>query len=195
MNRREVLKGLGLSLGYIIATPTILSMLQSCTAEAEQWTPQFFSKKQGLVLQKLVDIIIPKTEGIAGALDVNVPQFMDLYISKTASEEDKKFYKTGLDAVMNALGILNGEAVVLSTDHFETLLSKYLRITRAQRLVYITEDNLVFKTLTTLRDQTVWSYLSSKEIGENVLAYSPVPGQQIGCITLEEATGGRAWSL
>lgn len=195
MNRREALKGLGLSLGCIIATPTILSILQSCTTEAEQWTPLFFSKKHGLVLQKIVDLILPKTKGIAGALDVNVPQFIDLYISKTASEEEKEFYKTGLDAVMKALGILNEEPIVLSTDHFETLLSKYLRITRAQRLVYIMEANLVFEILTKLRDHTVWSYLSSQEIGENVLAYSPFPGQQIGCITLEEATGGKAWSL
>jgi len=27
------------------------------------------------------------------------------------------------------------------------------------------------------------------------LAYSPIPGQQKGCVDLEETTGGRAWSL
>lgn len=195
MNRRDALKGLGISLGYVIATPTILSMLQSCTTQAEQWTPLFFSKKQGFVLQNLVDLILPKMRDTAGALDVNVPQFIDLFVSKTASDEEKEIYKTGLDAVMEELGILNVEPIALKTEHFETLLSKYLRISRAQRLAYIMEENLVFETLINIRDQTVWSYLSSKDIGENLLAYDPIPGQQKGCISLEEATGGKAWSL
>jgi hypothetical protein len=195
MNRRDALKGLGLSLGYVIATPTILSMLQSCTSHAEQWTPLFFSNKQGHVLQKLVDLILPKTKDTAGALDVNVPQFIDLFVSKTISDEEKEIYKTGLDAVMEELGILNDEPLALKTEHFESLLSKYLRITRAQRLAYILEEDLVFQTLTTIRDQTVFAYITSKEIGENVLAYDPIPGQQKGCISVEEATGGKAWSL
>lgn len=195
MNRRDALKGLGLSLGYVIATPTILGMFQCCTTQAEQWTPLFFSIKQGFVLQNLVDLILPKMRDTAGALDVNVPQFIDLFVSKTASDEEKEIYKTGLDAVMEELGILNDEPIALKTEHFETLLSKYLRITRAQRLAYIMEENLVFETLMNIRDQTVWSYLSSKDIGENLLAYDPIPGQQKGCISLEEATDGKAWSL
>ena len=32
-------------------------------------------------------------------------------------------------------------------------------------------------------------------IGEKVLAYDPVPGQQKGCVDLIEATGGKSWSI
>ena len=32
-------------------------------------------------------------------------------------------------------------------------------------------------------------------IGENVLAYAPIPGDYKGCVDLMETTGGKAWSL
>lgn len=204
MNRRDALKNLGLSFGYIIATPTILSMLQSCTITPEEpWIPVFFSDKQAYVLENLVDLIIPKTKDVPGALDVNVPKFIDLYTSKTANDEQKELYSTGLDAIMEELGISNEEAtppkaeepIAVKTEDFDALLSKYLRVTKEQRLAYIQEEHLVFMTLLKIRDQTVWAFKTSEEIGKNVLAYDPIPGKQKGCVSLEEATGGKAWSL
>ncbi|MGC1631030.1 MAG: gluconate 2-dehydrogenase subunit 3 family protein [Gelidibacter sp.] len=201
MNRRDALKNLGLSLGYVIATPTILSMLQSCTATEDKWTPLFFSDKQAYVLENLVDLILPKTKGVPGALDVNVPQFIDLYTYKTATDEQKERYTTGLDAVIEELGIPeelnppNEKPFTLETEKFDAILSKYLRLTKEERLVYAEQENLVFITLMKIRDQTIWAYKSSKEIGKNVLAYDPIPGQQKGCISVVKATGGKAWSL
>lgn len=200
MNRRDALKGMGLSLGYIIATPTILSMLQSCSTKAEKWVPLFHSDIQALVLEGLVDLILPKTKDTPGALDVNVPKFIDLYVAEALTDEDNETYKLGFEAVMDELGIPNVEPdpeqpIKLKTEDLDAILSKYLRISKAQRLAYITEKHLVFMTLLTIRDQTVWAYKTSKEIGKNVLAYDPVPGEQKGCISVEEATGGKAWSL
>ena len=39
------------------------------------------------------------------------------------------------------------------------------------------------------------AYRGSELVGEQYLAYDPIPGRQVGCIDLEEATGGRIWSL
>lgn len=195
MNRRDALKGMGLSLGYVIAGPTLLGMLQSCTTKAETWVPLFHSEKQAFVLQNLVDLIVPKTKGVPGALDVNVPQFIDLYTSKALTDEDKEKYTIGLNAVMDELGISNEAPITLTTEDFDAILSKYLSISKAQRTAYIEEEHVVFMTLLTIRDQTVWAYKSSQEIGKNVLAYDPIPGEQKGCISLEDATGGKAWAL
>lgn len=195
MNRRDALKNLGLSLGVMVATPTLLSMLQSCTSQPEKWTPLFFSNKQAYVLQNLVDLILPTTKDVPGALDVNVPQFIDLYISKTATDEQKEIYRTGLDAVIDELGVPSVAPFTLETEHFDAILSKYLRLTKAERLAYAEQENIVFESLMNLRDQTVWAYKSSREIGIKVLVYDPNPGQQKGCISLEKATRGRAWSL
>ncbi len=62
MNRRDAIKGLGLSLGYVVATPTVVSMLQGCKTDANQWTPIFFTVDEGTVIRTLIDIMLPKTE-------------------------------------------------------------------------------------------------------------------------------------
>ena len=53
---------------------------------------------------------------------------------------------------------------------------------------------LSYNFLNTIRRLTITSFKWSETIGEKVLAYNPIPGRQVGCVDLNEATGGRAWS-
>ena len=58
MDRRKALKGLGLSLGFVVATPTVLSILQSCKTDAKSitgWTPEFFSADESTVVENLCE--------------------------------------------------------------------------------------------------------------------------------------------
>ena len=84
---------------------------------------------------------------------------------------------------------------ILKQNDYDKLLAKYLRTTKAEQEVFIEGDNLTFMALVDLRNTTVWAYRKSEEIGKNVMAYDPIPGVQLGCIPLEEATGGKRWSL
>lgn len=44
MDRRTVLKTMSLSLGYVIATPSLLQILSSCDGKKDTaWKPQFLS--------------------------------------------------------------------------------------------------------------------------------------------------------
>ena len=52
-----------------------------------------------------------------------------------------------------------------------------------------------FSFATELRDLATWAYKSSEYVGEEVLAYLPVPGEYIGCGDLQTLTGGKAWSI
>ena len=45
-----------------------------------------------------------------------------------------------------------------------------------------------------LKSMVLWGYLSSEQIGTEVLVYDPVPGEYDGDYPLSE-TGGRSWSL
>ncbi len=204
MNRRDVLKGLGLSIGYTIATPTIISLLQSCKTEADLWVPSFFTMDEGIVVKNLIDLILPKTQNTPGALDVNVPEFLDLYISKTYDELKQKKHKEGLAAIIGALPITEKGVSNLETKNYDALLTKYLKIDKEQQLIYRTyddekdpknEDAQIFQAIDNLRNFSIWVFKTSEQIGKNVLAYDPVPGSQKGCIPLDEATGGKAWSL
>ena len=197
MDRRKALKGLGLSLGFVVATPTVLSILQSCKTDAKSitgWTPEFFSADESTVVENLVDLILPKTAELPGASDVNVAQFIDLYTSKVSSKKEQENYKKGLAGVTKALG---KSVKDLTTEDYDALLAKYLKASPEALEGFKANENdaAVLGTLRGLRGSAIWAYKTSEKVGEEVLAYDPVPGEQKGCISLEEATGGRAWSL
>ena len=82
MDRRIALKNMGLALGYTVATPTLISIIQSCkTEKALDWTPDFFSKDEGSVITHLVDIILPKTD-TPSASEVQVNLFIDRFADR-----------------------------------------------------------------------------------------------------------------
>lgn len=195
MKRRDVLKGIGLSLGYVVATPFILSLIQSCkNVNVATWTPAFFSKNQMTVVNNLVDLILPKTADLPGALDVKVPQFIDAYVSEVSKPEDQKEFKQGIETVIKKL-IKPVEK--LTVKDYDTLLAYYLKATKGQQDAFMKDkiDATVYSTLTSLRSFSIWAYKNSEFVGEKVLAYDPFPGELIGCMPLQEATGGKAWSL
>lgn len=57
------------------------------------------------------------------------------------------------------------------------------------------EDAVNFGVLKSLRSSAISAFKITEHIGENVLAYDPIPGQQKGCVDLQETTQGKAWSL
>ena len=199
MKRRDVLKGLGMSIGgYAVATPALVTLLQSCKTEATVWTPTFFSAEEGIVIKNLVDLILPKTEATPGALDVNVPEFLDLYMDKGYETKVQQETKEGLTAILAALNVTEENPVEkVKTADYDALLAKYLRTKQEEHEVFRKNktDKAIFETLWEIRDKVVWAYRTTEEIGENVLAYDPIPGVQLGCISLEEATKGKRWSL
>lgn len=193
MKRRDALKNIGLALGYSAIAPSALSILQSCTSDAKKWTPIFFSQDEGIVIKNLVDLILPKTEITPGALDVNVPEFLDLYAFKAYNEKRKEAYRKDIKSIMNALPNTNTES--LKTEDYKKLLDTYLKPSKAKAIQYRGEKNPIQKSLLSLRNQSVWAYKTSETVGETILAYDPVPTIQKGCISIKEATGGKSWSL
>lgn len=195
MDRRNALKKMGLSLGYITATPTVINILQSCTNEPLiSWIPQFFSKNEAIVVQNLIDLILPATENIPGAIDVNVPQFIDMYYYEVVERIDQDVFRKGIGHVIK---VLSSDVEHINSSQYDDLLAKYLKANQKEQEAFKNnkEENLIYQTLLKLRSTSVWAFKTSQKIGQDVLAYDPVPGVQLGCTSLEEATGGKAWSL
>ncbi len=197
MNRRNALKGVGLSIGNVLAAPTIFSLLQSCTTEEAKWIPKFLSVNEGKVVRELVNLILPKTEATPGAQEVNVVEFIDLMADQVMDIEQQAIFKERIEAIMKELGLIDKEPNSLKTKDYDDLLTKYLRATKKEQEAFKDDKHnaLVLAALTDLRSKTMWGYTSSEQVGEHVLAYDPIPGVQLGCISLEEATGGKKWSL
>jgi len=197
MDRRRALKGLGLSLGYIVATPTIISMLESCKTDETQWEPIFLTINEGFVLKSIIDLILPKTDATPGALEVNVPEFLDLYASKVFGDEEKRKFKDGLSAILQELNVSQNNPTKLKTEKYDALLAKYLKASKVEleEINNNVQNTLVLNSLIEIRSSAIWAFKTSEEVGKNVLAYDPIPGVQIGCMPLEKTTGGKAWSL
>ncbi len=206
MDRRTALKNISLTLGYAVATPTLLSILQSCKSNVPNWIPMFFTPTQGYMITQLTDIILPKTE-IAGALDFNVPEFMDKMMHDIAPEKEKDNIKEGADAFADVFqNTYKKDALEGSKKEYTKLLETYFNISDEEKKAVfelqkpneaITEEQLsnylIYNFLIATRKYTLIGYYTSELVGETILSYDPVPGIWKSCIPLEEI--GNAWSL
>lgn len=215
MERRIALKNMGLSLGYIVATPTLISLVQSCKNEKVlEWTPDFFTKDEGSVITHLVDIILPKTD-TPSASEVQVNLFIDRFSNEVLDKKQQDFLRLTTSKFIEKALKDSGKdkAAALTPEDLEPLLAKALKVTKEDEATYYKSinsyneaiakgepaqlDELVsqFAFANDLRRLTIWGYKTSEYVGEEVLAYLPVPGEYIGCGDLQELTNGKAWSI
>ena len=200
MKRRDALKNLGLATGFFVATPTIISLLQSCTSEVKSWEPEFLSIEQGVILTNLVDIIIPKTESLPSALELNIPQFIDKFMNEVMEDEDQGYIKNAFNTIVSILktNLKENEGVEKLTElHYKSLLDTYMLIKddideeREADLESLEMTKSEF--LNSIKWMAVNAYANSEEIGKTVLVYDPVPSQYY-CGDLQELTGGKSYS-
>jgi hypothetical protein len=215
MDRRIALKNMGLALGYTVATPTLLSLVQSCKeVDTVDWTPDFFTKEEGNVLIKLVDIILPRTD-TPSASEVNVHVFIDKYTNEIMEEVQKDMTRLSLDKFINKALKETGKekAGDLTSEDLEPILANALNVTEEEEIENmelmikntsaaakgendaVPDEVMRYSFAKNLRDMTIWGYKTSEYVGENVLAYLPIPSEYIGCGDVSELTGGRDWSL
>jgi len=215
MDRRKALKNMGMALGYTVATPTLLSLVQSCKTEPTiTWAPEFFTMEQGSVLTKLVDIILPKTD-TPSASEVQVDIFIDRFAKEVMEKEQQDLLQMSMSKFMDKALADSGKEKIeaLSSEDLEPVLAAALKVSKEEKVTYMDmvnsyneavaegreanlEDGISrFTFADNLRGLTIWGYKTSEYVGEEVLAYLPVPGEYIGCADTQELTGGKAWSL
>lgn len=216
MNRREVLKNLGLGAGFLIVGPSTLSLLQSCQSEPSyNWKPVYLSAQNGYILKEVLNVILPKTD-TPGANDLNISEFIDSYMNEVAPEEQGKKFNKSADAFARAFkNEFNEKPEDGTAEQYDKIIAKYLRAKPEDREKYadrtgetqdpqdnapdlekeMDEDSGSYLYLTTVRDMGIWAWKTSEQIGENVLWYDPVPGEYIPCGSVNGLGNGKAMSL
>ena len=216
MERRVALKNMGLAFGYTVAAPTLLGIVQSCNSKKVlDWTPDFFTKEEGTVLHTLLDILLPKTD-TPSATEVNVHVFIDKFANEVLPKEHQDFLKMGMGKFVGKV-LASAEKETMSeldeedlepifatylkkrTDEVEEThekaLEAYFMAVEETGSAQLDDEISCYSFANSLRDISIWSYKTSEYVGEEVLAYLPVPGEYIACEDEQKLTQGRAWSL
>ena len=198
MDRRKALRTIGFGTTAITVTPAVVGMLQACQSQTNTFTPIHFSKENFSVLSQLMDLIIPETD-IPGAIDLKLPEFLDGFIDVVMNEKAKQKITEGLDQFI-AVSLKDtgkSSATRLDRSDLDAQLAKYLKADQQQQ--NSAQDDKAYQSASAftnqLRSMTINAFKTNEYIGENVMAYAPIPGEQKGCVDLMEATGGKAWSL
>lgn len=213
MDRRQALKNIGIGAGLLVATPTVISILQSCKNEPE-FIPVFLTGGEGHALRRMVDLIIPSDKEVPGAVDVGVHSFIDQFWNDVLREKDQVHIRKGFELLANAFrSDYEKELEAGKAKEFDPMLAKYLpksldeEIALGERMgeFYAAyeadpttepdQDDAIASLLMNIRGMTIWGWKSSEEIGKNVLWYDPVPGVYNGCVPLDEAGNGKAMAL
>ena len=170
MKRRDLLKTGVYGLAGFTLSSTLMSTLKSCSS-IEKYNPVYFSNTEFSLISNMVDFFIPKTE-TPGAVDMKVPQFIDIIISETYKIDSK-------NNLSNKLKLL-----------IEDFKSKnvYLLDYNSVKSKFVSDFNnkTHLEIYNQIRDLTVWGFKTSKEIALNVLNYNPIPGYQLGCIDINK---------
>ena len=123
MKRRDALKNIGLSAGFIIATPSVISLLNSCNTNPNNWRPIFLNKEQSKVLIDIVDIIIPKTD-TPSANEVNVVEFLDKYYKEILDDNRQKWLKETYVSLLNLIKSNYSDTINdLTEDNYNSVVS------------------------------------------------------------------------
>lgn len=214
MDRRKALKTIGLGAGAITVTPAVVGLFQSCKSNTGQFIPEYFNQDQFSVVSQLMDLILPETD-IPGAIQLKLPEFLDGYIHTVYPDGRKKEIIKGLNQfIAVALSDLGkSKSSQLSVEDLDGQLAKFLKAEEGQVKSWkkqtsdynnaskndsnapIPQEALAYGFASQLRSLSITAFRTNEYIGENVLAYAPIPGEQKGCVDLMETTGGKIWSL
>jgi len=197
MDRRKALQKVGLLAGAAVALPSAISLLQSCKDTPRlTWKPEFFSDIEAKTISGIVDIILPRTD-TPGALDVNVDVFIDKVVAQTYDTQGQQKMKADIAAFNEACKTDFGAGFIdLNTEKKITVLQK------AEKTSGKFNPGVWGKTVgkqepigfyRSLKSTAIWAYMTSEEIGEQVLSYDPVPGNYEPCKPVSEV--GNKWSL
>ena len=212
MKRRNAIKNIGLAVGGVTMSGAVVTMMQGCSGTSNSdWKPNFFTIDEMDVVNKTLEVILPATEGIPGASELNLVQFIDSYFNEVAQDKEKEAFKAGiaeyLDTVLDKTD--SSDAQNVSLQDLDDHIAFYLKADNKKQKSWDSEVSMALKNaekelsrdavnysvLKSLRSKGITAFKTNEYIAENIMAYDPVPGQQKGCVDLIETTGGKAWSL
>ena len=178
MTRREALKRTAAITGIAVTSSAGIGILEGCTPTGDPgWQPKFLKKDEVSCISSIAETLLPKTE-TPGALDIHVPEFIDLMLADNYSLKDQKAFQTDLENFQQKAWrrfnrgfekCSEGDKTILLTEEEDQSMDIYHK-------TYQKSFYLIIKELTLL------GYFTSEYVMTNMLDYHPVPGKYEGCV-------------
>ena len=113
--RREVIQGLIVSVGGAALLSRCGGVATVLPSTAAAGNNRFYSEPEMRLVTRVSDLLIPRTE-TPGALDVNVPGFLDGLMTEWASADTQREHRASLAQLHVELDRLAGGAFVSTTE-------------------------------------------------------------------------------
>lgn len=200
IDRRGALKKVTLMMGGAVATPALLSVLQSCQQARNQldWVPLFFDENQARLIMEVSEHIIPKTD-TPGAKEAGVHIFIDSFVKHCVPAGLQNIIPDGLLNLENKsqsrfqqsfLDASKDEQIAILTEIAE---EEYNQEKENGMPAYLRGKPEVPTFFQQMKQLTLMGYFNSEKGATEALAFVDIPGDYEPCIPLEE--GQKAWAL
>ena len=170
MNRRLMLREMGVVALYS-SFPSILSeFISSCDSKEKKMRAGFFSDDEFQLTEQLIDTLFPKT-ATPGALELQIPYFTDLVVKNCMNTNDQQLIKKGLQQLNDQQG------------------EKFTSLSREEKLNTIKIiDTAAYKDeadkawFRIIKKLALIGYFTSQEGMTKALNYVKIPGDYKACI-------------
>jgi gluconate 2-dehydrogenase gamma chain len=180
IGRREAIRRAALLAGIALSPALVQFVAGAQTAAAKA----YLTGAQAAIAGAAAERILPRTD-TPGAADVGVPAFLDRFYGEFMTDDERRLFIAGLDAIEAAAKAThNGPFASLATAQQDAVL----------RGIATAQQNDSPSSFSLLRSTTILGYFSSEQVAKGVLNYDPVPTRFDGCIPLDQV-GGRDWFL
>lgn len=181
MNRRKALKRTGLLFGATaLSASSIGGALHAQSRAAVPGSSlKNFTAVEADTLRAVVDRILPKTD-TPGALDVGVPEYIDVMYGEYMTPEEKEH-------LMHGVVQTNGDSRVAFGIRFADLDGNQ----QDAVLKELAESNP--SHMHQFRQLALTGYFTSETVMKNVLNYDFIPGMWKGCVDVSEV-GNKVWA-
>ena len=180
INRREAIRRAAILAGVALS-PALVTFVAGAQTAA---TKTYFTSAQAAIAGAAAERILPRTD-TPGAADVGVPAFLDRFYGEFMTDDERRLFVAGLDAIEAAAKAAHsGPFAGLTSAQQDAVL----------RAVATAQQDQNPSSFGLIRSTTILGYFSSEQAAKNVLNYDPVPGRFDACIPLDQVRG-RDWFL
>ncbi len=167
MHRRDLIRSAAAAAALAVLPRSAFAADILWQRVAERGPVSSHSKESSLV-RALADTIIPRTDTV-GALDVNVPAFIDVMVNEHYTGQDRDAFNAGLIAI-DAL------AVRVGGDAFAALNAERRALVMSALEQPTNRTDPAARTYARLKGLVVHGYFTSEAVQQQVLGVDVIPG-------------------